>query len=329
LIIQIKILRLAEYVEDLCERAKELLVKNLVEAQSTADIEQRICVDESERNVKPILTKMITENGGKSGLPSFAKLIETYADPAVLTALQEERTTLTTIATEMSNLLLDAAAEAMAERTEDLDAFYQLQQAKSVRSPSAVAPARTIYGNKSSAAINASIAVEYPTAQKLHRSILTEALCGESVLLGDKIIFSIKKGDVYVRSSGQRTRRKHHAHKGGAATAPPTATHHRGHRHWLHDPNRQAQSWRHAHEMRGLPPHPGARDVMNWPGGGVSNTDDYHGNTMITLRESRAAANSKGEEDAEKDKAEKVVVGIQVPCPSSRILCDFCFNRRP
>jgi hypothetical protein len=80
--------KLEEYVGDLCSRAKELLVSNLTDAQSIAEVEQRICVDDHARNLKPVLAAMIMADAGTTGLPNFSKLVETYADPEVLKAIQ-------------------------------------------------------------------------------------------------------------------------------------------------------------------------------------------------------------------------------------------------
>ena len=65
-----------------------MLVKNLSDAQSMAEIEQRICVDDHERNLKPVIAAMILADAGTTGLANFSKLIETFADPEVLKAIQ-------------------------------------------------------------------------------------------------------------------------------------------------------------------------------------------------------------------------------------------------
>lgn len=309
---------LHNYVEDTLHTASAIIIDSLCKAGSVVDVENQISVEGHKANLLPVLTNVIMKSGtAKQGTLAFAKVVETYADPAVLMAIQDGRLSYEDIATDMANNVLDNVAAAMQVHNEELDAFYQHQAiASSTAISSSIAASspqgRSIFGGTASAKRIQAIATEYPTARRLHGSIVQGALLGNAAL-GDRVKIVVKRGPVYFYTASSRrvhkkkgSRHLHHHqhhhtgqvsnyydkhgkfhphHKGGKKSHyhqyPTTDDYHKSYFHG--DRERYMHSLHCAHKRAGLPPHPGSLTavVSNYKGSGKKSVPgSWHGEYM-------------------------------------------------
>ncbi len=154
---------------------------------------------------------VVEKHGGH--LPSFQKVVEVHADPALLVAIDEKKLSRDVISSEIADHVLRNVEGAYQAHVSDVTAYFKAQELKSAKNlPSGK---RTIFGSASAAAaigeelaVAAAIEDAYPTAMKLHKTILSKALMGNNGL-EQNIGFCIRVGP-------RRRNRRHqhgHAHK--------------------------------------------------------------------------------------------------------------------
>lgn len=209
--------RLRELVQDVCQEAKLLVIKNLSEASSTRDIDARLTDD---NGLKASIAALVLE---RAGLPTLKDTIATFADADVVSALDDGRVDAKSVAAEIADIILDRVAATVASNIRHVNGFYDAQEYKasinarignSVFGSSPLSPSsssqssRTVFKNdeakKTQQAFLEEIMRNYPTALKLQKNIAAQAFDDSAELLGHDIVISIKKGHKEYRCSCMR-----------------------------------------------------------------------------------------------------------------------------
>jgi len=261
---------LDEHISNIVRDASDICVNNLIKAKAVVHLEHIISDEKHEQNILPVISEMIMKNGGH--MESFEKLIENHADATVLQGIQNGDISYEDIANDIARCILDEVASAMQAYNAETSSFYQakaLQDSGALQS-SEIPKTRTIFGKNTLAdneTINA-IQSRFPTSKKLHREIVDRALV-DNANLGYKIKIIVQDGDVKFKKSCHRRRRKGHGNRGHThSVTHRDARKERGYairdydRYFKGNERRKMHMVRHVHVLKGLPPAPGTRPVV-------------------------------------------------------------------
>jgi hypothetical protein len=253
---------LMSYVTDLFARAGELLIGELAGSADVMEVNKRVSSD-GDDGVKKAVADLIMRDAGTGAtaeLKTFDRLVETYAEPLALEALKRGDLTLRSIAEQMATRIVEQVASQMQSHYKDVESFYQAQQL--TKAPHQAKSERTIFATDSTMAQNAArigtILRTYPTATKLHRTVIANAL-DKNERLAHEVISALKNsipakrrqriaseyekvgprwrdeyGEWHEHGYGDRRRHRHREGTEGHHTHDGKGRHH-GRRHGAHE----------------------------------------------------------------------------------------------
>jgi len=171
---------LVDYTKDLFERAQELIIAELASCQNMVELDARVAA-ENEKGIKHAVATLIERDAGTcKDLGTFDNLVKTYAEPLALEALRRGHLTTRIIAEKMASRIVDEVASCMQSKGEHVQQFYQAQELLAAKRLAPPGKGRTIFANDSfmakTAASIGEILKTYPTATKLHRTVVANAL---------------------------------------------------------------------------------------------------------------------------------------------------------
>lgn len=307
---------LAQWSADVCQKGISVIAAQAARAQSAEELDTILFGEETRQAVQA----MVEEHGGH--LPTFQKVVEVHGDPSLLSALDKKLTDHAAISSDITDKILGTVEGAYQAHVEDITAYFKTQDMKrssSSSSPLTASGKRTMFGGASSvAAIGSamqmanSIESVYPTAMKLHRTVLGKAL-SDNPQLEQTIGMCVRIGaKVRKRSSSKKNKDKKNKdkknkeeEKKAAATAKEVdSCMSIGESIFAGEPERLVKSMERRHQLARIPPSPGAELLIGAKsrgggGGGArlprASTDSHtFGSTSRTHGRSGGGGRSRG-----------------------------------
>ena len=175
---------LHSYVKDLRNRAKELVISALIPSVDMTDLNVRATGGGNKgpgkvADIKTQVADMIQRDAGlcTAELGTFKGLIDTYADPLVLTAIRLGKLTHRDVAEKMAAHIAAEVVSQIRADNKDVEGFYQAQQLTKTGVQNHIG---SIFSSDSTmgqtAARLSKIRASFPTPAKLYRTVVSNAL---------------------------------------------------------------------------------------------------------------------------------------------------------